>query len=809
MRDRSIAATAAPQISGNPYYAGGTSEPFDPERAETARAIMDRCRPLVEGSPAWRYLVEARDLPPDAILRCKTDLRQIDPEIPGFDRLNYGVVALLRDAEGELTGIEVTAVGIGGARVTGSDGRTARKTFTLREGGSRDGLFRATRGSGTVAYLAEGRLAKPIALADILPDASIYGGGGRQHLGKALPPEPEVVLVADRQPDGPDADRHEHDYAAACDRLLAAGKKVRLAEICRCCPDIDAALIRHSHDEILSWLENAEPQDLSLQGHAERIARISQPIERAQAIQKLADEGLLEGLKTDFKKGVEQIRRAARADREDGDDAEPDINPAQGSPISFPDIEPWPEPVPGAALLDDLAKTFAAHLSLPPGGATKAALWTAHAYAFDASPITPRLAISSPEKGCGKTTLLDLVSLLAPRTLLAASITASATFRVIQAVRPCLLIDEADTFLADAPDLRGVLNSGHRRTGTLVKSVEVEGGYEPRAFSTWSPVAIALIGRLDGTLEDRSIRIEMRRALPGEVTKSLRLDRPGAFLDLRRKATRWATDHMEALREADPAMPDGIFNRLADNWRPLLAIADAAGGGWSTKARDALLHDHRHAQEAAQGVMLLEDIKDIFDLHGTATVPSAQIVTELLALETRPWVEISRGRALTTNSLARMLKKFGIEPAGAKRRKGAPTARAYDRQAFGDAWKRYLFADGLSGGISTVTPLQATATVASSDFPTVTETKSVTVANPPKATATEACNGVTVENPEQSPTEKKHTVSAPRTATCGTCGVTFAAEPRGALPKKCPACRMLPPSRINGADTTLRIVEDA
>jgi len=31
------------------------------------------------------------------------------------------------------------------------------------------------------------------------------------------------------------------------------------------------------------------------------------------------------------------------------------------------------------------------------------------------------------------------------------------------------------------------------------------------------------------------------------------------------------------LRGADPEVPNSVFNRAADNWRPLLAIADVAG----------------------------------------------------------------------------------------------------------------------------------------------------------------------------------------------------------------------------------------
>ena len=160
---------------------------------------------------------------------------------------------------------------------------------------------------------------------------------------------------------------------------------------------------------------------------------------------------------------------------------------------------------------------FDRYLALPEHGAVKLALWTVHAHAFEASFVTPRLAITSPQKGCGKTTVLDLLSGLVPKPLQAANVTAAAVFRTIEAKRPTLLVDEADTFLAENEELRGVLNSGHTRNGAVIRVVEHEGDFEPRQFSTWAPVAIAKIGKLPGTLEDRSIKLEMRRASPGEV----------------------------------------------------------------------------------------------------------------------------------------------------------------------------------------------------------------------------------------------------------------------------------------------------
>ena len=42
----------------------------------------------------------------------------------------------------------------------------------------------------------------------------------------------------------------------------------------------------------------------------------------------------------------------------------------------------------------------------------------------------------------------------------------------------------------------------------------------------------------------------------------------------RRKAARWVKDNLEALRRADPEVPQELHDRACDNWRPLIAIAD-------------------------------------------------------------------------------------------------------------------------------------------------------------------------------------------------------------------------------------------
>nr|MBA2252818.1 hypothetical protein [Nitrospirales bacterium] len=193
----------------------------------------------------------------------------------------------------------------------------------------------------------------------------------------------------------------------------------------------------------------------------------------------------------------------------------------QGQIIQFDDITPALEPVDGPELLDEIVRFLSEYIILPPHGADAIALWAVYAHCFDQFDIAPRLALQSPEKRCGKTTVYELLIDLVPRALCTSNVTPAAIFRVIETAHPTLLIDEMDSFAESREELRGILNSGHTRGGAVViRTVGEE--HEPRAFSTWSPMALACIGRLPDTVEDRSIIIRMQRKAPTDKVTTLR-----------------------------------------------------------------------------------------------------------------------------------------------------------------------------------------------------------------------------------------------------------------------------------------------
>lgn len=357
----------------------------------------------------------------------------------------------------------------------------------------------------------------------------------------------------------------------------------------------------------------------------------------------------------------------------------------RGRAIELPEPKRWPHPVNGAALLDEITAAIKRHMVMAPGAAEITALWVLHTHALDAFNISPRLGISSPCPGCGKTTLQDILYRLTPRPLLATNISTAAVFRTVEIAKPTLLCDEADSWLRDNDELRGILNTGHRRGGSVIRIVGDD--HEPRQFATFCASTISMIGKLPPTLASRSVPISLQRKLPGETVAVFDATTEQSLLPLASKAARWAADNLERLRGATPQMPAQITNRDADNWRVLIGIADVAGGVWPIEAR-------RIAAAIAGADMdggpekLLADIRAAFAESARDYLPSANLVARLVGIEDSPWAEHRYGKSLSPNGLARLLKPYSISPENI--RIGEQVAKGYRLQSFADAFERYL-----------------------------------------------------------------------------------------------------------------------
>ena len=375
----------------------------------------------------------------------------------------------------------------------------------------------------------------------------------------------------------------------------------------------------------------------------------------------------------------------------------------QGRALVWDDPEPWPEPVDGAALLDELLALFDRYAMMPDGGAVAASLWSLYTWVFESFAVSPYLMITAPEREAGKSRVTELLSWIVHRAKPVSDASAASIFRGIERDGPTLLFDEAQTFLRRNPDdpMRGILLAGFVKRFANVERVVGE-DHEVRTFSTYCPKAMngRKLATIDDMLTSRSVVIAMMRAT--KRMPDIRADQDPVGEDVRSRCRRWANDNGAAMREADPEM-DALFGRPADVWRPLFAVADAAGGDWPSLARAAAASLTASAAAVgsgeSRGVMLLSDIRDVFG--DRESMKSEDLDAALHALPERPWATYSRGKPITAQARGRMLTTYGIQSVEVPgRRKG------YRREQFKEAWSAYLPGDSLDSNRGTVETLE-------------------------------------------------------------------------------------------------------
>lgn len=366
----------------------------------------------------------------------------------------------------------------------------------------------------------------------------------------------------------------------------------------------------------------------------------------------------------------------------------------------FEEVEPWPNPVDGAALLTTISTTIRRFIICGQETAYAVALWVAMTWFIDVVQVAPLAVITAPEKRCGKSMLLFLIGRLVPRPLMSSSISPSALFRSIDAWQPTLLIDEVDACLKDNEELRGLINCGHTRDSAFTIRC-VGDDHTPKKFNVWGAKALSGIGHVADTLMDRSIILELRRKLPHESVDRIRHAETGLFNDLCQKLARFADDNSERVRLARPDLPPSLNDRAQDNWEPLLAIATVAGGDWFKIGTAAALKlSGGESLSMSIGTELLADIQEIFEHKKVDRISSVDLIKELCADDEKPWCTFNKGFQIKPRQIAARLKGYGIHSKTIRIGFGE-TPKGYEVSQFKEAFSRYI---PLTPSISATTP---------------------------------------------------------------------------------------------------------
>ncbi|MHC5557688.1 DUF3631 domain-containing protein [Kocuria sp. U4B] len=328
------------------------------------------------------------------------------------------------------------------------------------------------------------------------------------------------------------------------------------------------------------------------------------------------------------------------------------------------------------------------------------ALWAVATHLAEETYTTPRLIITSPVAGSGKTTVLEHLERLVPNPVQMASVSSAALIpRLIDAEPSTLLIDEAEKALnpnkPGIEDIIGIINSGYKRGGTRPTLVpDKEKGWAVKKLSTFAPVAMA--GNSPNLPDDavsRSHTVTMFPALEGDVEETDWEVIEPDVLDLGERVAQVADTIRDTVRATRPPVPSGCVGRIKERWLPLKRIAVLASEDWADHVDQMIMHDLESMQrDKAEGlnrmpihVHLIRDMHDIFEAEGDAFIGTQFLKTRLVQDHPERWGSASTfGKELTAQRLGQLLAKNFTIRAG---KSPDNTYRGYSRRDFERAWR--------------------------------------------------------------------------------------------------------------------------
>ena len=283
-------------------------------------------------------------------------------------------------------------------------------------------------------------------------------------------------------------------------------------------------------------------------------------------------------------------------------------------------------------IVDELEEFFSRFLALRQGLPLVLALWSLATHLHERFDAFPYLAVTSPTKRCGKTRACELVGFVCLRPQQTVSISPAALYRLVQAGKRTLLIDEAEYLGRKRDDrasiLREILNAGYRKgqvvyrckkTSKAKGKSETHESFEPESFETFCPKALVLIGRLEDTLADRCIEVRMERRADAPIERFRFARVKAETAPLREAAESWAASNCAAVESYyhNNDVPY-LQDREAELWLPLFSTCAVASphrlADLETVAK-RLAKVKSEDEPGEAGIELLRDIRDIFEAN--------------------------------------------------------------------------------------------------------------------------------------------------------------------------------------------------
>jgi putative DNA primase/helicase len=322
-------------------------------------------------------------------------------------------------------------------------------------------------------------------------------------------------------------------------------------------------------------------------------------------------------------------------------------------------VEPWPEPVATADILDAILTKFNKHIATNKKNADTAALWTAFDWLHEKiATHSPMLNAISPEEDSGKSTLLYLVGYMSSKPIFSIEPTGPNVYRIVDRHHPTLIIDEADSLFERKSDLRSVVNGSWIRGAKVMRY-----GHQ---FDPFCPKMLGVKGTtaLPRTIASRSFNLRMfpMTAMESKELEEFNYADDDEFRECRRKLRRWSDDNAEAIKALATTYPTGMNNRTKANWSVLFKVAQHAGGKWLTRAHEAATYLSRTAYAPSKGIEALAAMAVMMKWakeDGRDFVLTAAAVAMMTASPDSPWRNY-RGQILSQYELAALYRQYDM-----------------------------------------------------------------------------------------------------------------------------------------------------
>lgn len=222
-----------------------------------------------------------------------------------------------------------------------------------------------------------------------------------------------------------------------------------------------------------------------------------------------------------------------------------------------PTVLPW-EKKTGGGIVNAVADFLQGYVVLPRETLVVIAAWIVASWMMDVWDRFPHLAVTSPEKRCGKTLLLRLIEQLVRNPRNTANISPAAIYRLIGREPLTLLLDEAQSLSRRSESsevTRELLNASIDKKQKVTRCGGSKEGHAVQDFSVYCPKVVSLIGSLDEVLADRCIPVRMERKSGRDEVLPYRSRKVEPLAaEVRTRIEGWAEANRDAVQ--------GVFDRL-------------------------------------------------------------------------------------------------------------------------------------------------------------------------------------------------------------------------------------------------------